>query len=223
MRRTKEEAEKTRSAILTAAEHLFLNRGVAHTSLDQIARKAGVTRGAIYWHFQNKAHLFHEILNQIRLPPEELTACITRAIEEDPVTGLFILCRDVLASLQDERRMRIFTILLHRCEFTEELYEAEQRHHDFINLFIELSERLFAQDQGRLRPGISPRQAARTLHALLVGLFTDWTRDPEQYNPQEDAHALLSPLFDGLIRDWQEVPKNTVNSWIKQPETPPTE
>ena len=68
MRRTKEEAENTRTAILTAAELLFFAKGVSHTSLEQIARHAGVTRGAVYWHFKNKAHLFHEMLNQVRLP-----------------------------------------------------------------------------------------------------------------------------------------------------------
>ena len=72
MRRTKEDAEKTRVALLASAERLFLDKGVAHTSLDQIARDAGVTRGAVYWHFQNKAHLFHEMLNQVRLPPEQM-------------------------------------------------------------------------------------------------------------------------------------------------------
>lgn len=69
MRRTKEDSEKTRTAILLAAEELFLEKGVSHTSLEQIARAAGVTRGAVYWHFQNKAHLFNEMLNQVRLPP----------------------------------------------------------------------------------------------------------------------------------------------------------
>src|SRR5690606_12983243 len=60
MRRTKEQAEQTRASILAAAEQLFLEKGVAHSTLDQIARAAGVTRGAVYWHFENKAHLFHE-------------------------------------------------------------------------------------------------------------------------------------------------------------------
>ena len=51
MRRTKEQAEQTRVAILEAAERLFLEKGVAQCSLEQIARAAGVTRGAVYWHF----------------------------------------------------------------------------------------------------------------------------------------------------------------------------
>ena len=46
MRRTKEQAEQTRTAILAAAELLFLEKGVAHSTLEQIAKAAGVTRGA---------------------------------------------------------------------------------------------------------------------------------------------------------------------------------
>ena len=78
MRRTKEEADNTRTAILTAAQLLFLKKGVSHTSLEQIARQAGVTRGAVYWHFQNKAHLFHEMLNQVRLPTEQMAKQISQ-------------------------------------------------------------------------------------------------------------------------------------------------
>ena len=54
MRKTKEEAQQTRCNLLAAALTVFYHRGVAHTSLDEIAKAAGVTRGALYWHFKNK-------------------------------------------------------------------------------------------------------------------------------------------------------------------------
>lgn len=54
MRRTKAEAEQTRQNILAAALHLFDEQGYAQTSLNAIAERAGVTRGAIYGHFDNK-------------------------------------------------------------------------------------------------------------------------------------------------------------------------
>src|SRR5690606_2202220 len=98
MRRTKEDAEKTRIALLASAERLFLERGVAHTSLDQIARDAGVTRGAVYWHFQNKAHLFHEMLNQVRLPPEQLAERLYHCGEQ-PLRTLRDLCVEAIESL----------------------------------------------------------------------------------------------------------------------------
>ena len=49
MRRTKAEAAETRCSILVAAEKLFFEKGVATSTLDEIATAAGVTRGAIYW------------------------------------------------------------------------------------------------------------------------------------------------------------------------------
>ena len=56
-RKTKEEAQETRQRILDAAERVFQMQGVSRTSLAHIADAAGVTRGAIYWHFRNKADL----------------------------------------------------------------------------------------------------------------------------------------------------------------------
>lgn len=203
MRRTKEDAEKTRVALLAAAERLFLERGVAHTSLDQLAREAGVTRGAVYWHFQNKAHLFNEMLNQVRLPAEQLAERLISCDRQ--LRNLRDLSIEAINSLaEDEQRRRIFTILLHRCEFTEELREAEERHHAFINEFIRVCEQLFASAEDQLQPGVTPRLAARALHGLIVGLFSDWTRDPTLFDPPRDTAALLDALFRGLVRDWDE-------------------
>ena len=94
------------------------------------------------------------------------------------------------------------TILLHRCEFTEELREAEERHHAFINLFIELCEKMLQSAADSLYPGVTPRLAARTLHALIVGLFSDWTRDSTLFDPEQDSAALIDPLFRGLVKNW---------------------
>lgn len=205
MRRTKEDAEKTRLALLAAAERLFLERGVAHTSLDQIAREVGVTRGAVYWHFQNKAHLFNDMLNQVRLPAEQLAEKLSTCDRQlRRLRDLSIEAINALA--EDEQKRRIFTILLHRCEFTEELREAEERHHAFINEFIRVCEQLFASAADQLQPGVTPRIAARALHGLIVGLFSDWTRDPGLFDPPHDTAALLDVLFRGLVRGWDADP-----------------
>lgn len=208
MRRTKEDAEKTRLTLLESAEKLFLEKGVAHTSLDQIARDAGVTRGAVYWHFQNKAHLFHEMLNQVRLPPEQITERLCNCNEGEPLLALRNLCVESLQALGlAEQKRRIMTILLHRCEFTEDLREAEERHVAFINQFIALCEQLFERTADQLLPGLTPRLAALTLHALLIGALTDWTRTPDLYDPEADIPALIDSLFRGLVRDWDARPR----------------
>ncbi|MEX6504112.1 TetR family transcriptional regulator [Pseudomonas zhanjiangensis] len=205
MRRTKEQAENTRRDILAAAETLFLEKGVAHTSLEHIARQAGVTRGAVYWHFENKAHLFHELLSQVRLPPEQMAERLSACAERDPLLALRDLCVEAIENLvHSQQRRRIFTILLRRCEFTEELREAEQRHEAFINQFIALCEQQFAHAEvsPRLQADMSPRLAARALHALIVGLFSDWLRDPTLFDPLCDARPMIDAGFRGLIRDW---------------------
>lgn len=204
MRRTKEEAEQTRCALLAAAERLFLEQGVAHTSLEQIARAAGVTRGALYWHFENKADLFHAMLEQVRLPPEQLAAQLSACNEHSPLLALRELCVKVMASLaQNPQKRRIFTILLHRCEFTDELRPAQERHETFINQFIDVCAKLFEQidHQDGLRQGQSPRLAALALHGLIVGMFSDWLRDPQLFDAERDAPLMIDALLRGLVRD----------------------
>src|SRR5690625_5575027 len=66
------DAEATREALLDAAEAVFYERGVARASLEAIARRAGLTRGALYWHFDGKADLFRQLLERVRMPYEEL-------------------------------------------------------------------------------------------------------------------------------------------------------
>src|SRR5689334_18537151 len=68
MRRTKEEAAKTRDAIVEAALACFDARGIAHATLDEIAAKAGVTKGAVYHHFGGKPEILHEIRMRVSLP-----------------------------------------------------------------------------------------------------------------------------------------------------------
>lgn len=206
MRRTKEDSEKTRTTILQAAETLFLKNGVSHTSLEQIARAAGVTRGAVYWHFQNKPHLFNELLDQIRLPVEQVTGQLMHTTQSDPLKLLCQHCVQALENLVlDERRRRILNILIFHCEFNDDMRDAEALHNAFIQSFINLFERIFAREdcRTRLRSGLTPGMAARILHAFIHGLIQDWLRNPQSFDPMTDSHRLIEPMFYGLISDWE--------------------
>ncbi|WP_437883741.1 TetR family transcriptional regulator [Pseudomonas sp. LRF_L74] len=206
MRRTKEQAEQTRAAILDAAEHLFLERGVANTSLEQIAKAAGVTRGAVYWHFENKAHLFHALLDQVTLPVAQMAERLSGCDGSDPLMSLRALCIEAVENLaRDEQRKRIFKIIVQRCEFAGELAVIEQQLNLIVSQFISLVEELFQRPEcnARLRPGVTPRLAARGVHAVLVGLFTDYSRDPDLFDPLQDTAPLIDTQLRGLLRDWQ--------------------
>ena len=65
MRRTKEEAEATRAKLLKTALSVFSAKGYAATTLDDVAKAAKVTRGAIYWHFKSKADLYNTLIQEL--------------------------------------------------------------------------------------------------------------------------------------------------------------
>lgn len=65
MRRTAEDMKATRAAILDEAFKHFFEKGYDKTSLEEIAKGAGVTRGAIYWHFNDKEALYREVIDYI--------------------------------------------------------------------------------------------------------------------------------------------------------------
>ena len=58
MRRTKADSMQTRAALIEAALDLFDEQGVSKTTLAQVATRASVTRGAVYWHFSNKEAIY---------------------------------------------------------------------------------------------------------------------------------------------------------------------
>ena len=60
-KRTKAEALKTRQELIETAIAQFAQHGVSKTTLNDIADAANVTRGAIYWHFENKTQLFNVV------------------------------------------------------------------------------------------------------------------------------------------------------------------
>src|SRR5438093_8960150 len=88
LRRTKRESERTRLDILAAARKVFARQGVTRTTLGEIAAAAGVTRGAIYWHFADKTELFFAMREQVAVPMiDRIDLALVRADGSDPVAG----------------------------------------------------------------------------------------------------------------------------------------
>ena len=63
MRRTKEDAEQTRKAILTSAMDIFYEKGYSKTTFDEIAKRINLTKGAVYWYFRNKPDIVAALIN----------------------------------------------------------------------------------------------------------------------------------------------------------------
>jgi len=72
MKRTQEDAEKTKQMILDAGIRIFAEQGYYHTSMEEIAKAANVTRGAVYWHFKSKEDFILAMADSIYNETSEL-------------------------------------------------------------------------------------------------------------------------------------------------------
>lgn len=196
MRRTREAAEQTRESILDAAERVFFEHGVARTTLEQIAQAAAVTRGAIYWHFKNKAELFNAVVERVRMPME---SAFYRVLETaDTIEDLERLCAKALVEVhKDERLQRVYMVLLLKCEHTEEMGSLIERERTAKKKATSSLTQFFSrlQKAGAIITAREPRVLALALYAYMLGLHIDYLRAPEFYQMPHDAETLVSYFF----------------------------
>ncbi len=202
-RRTKDEAEQTRSAILDAAERVFYRGGVARASLQEVAEDAGVTRGAVYWHFRNKIELLDAMAQRVLLPQEDILDQLAASDTRAPLEDLHRACRDGLKlMMNDPQRRRVFTILTQRCEYIEEMAPVMERRAACKGRMLDRFVRLFlrAQTLKQLAPGWPPRVAASTLQALMSGLIVNGLEGKPGRTLDRANAACLAAFFRTLGR-----------------------
>ncbi|ALB61324.1 Transcription repressor of multidrug efflux pump acrAB operon, TetR (AcrR) family [Cronobacter condimenti 1330] len=201
-RRTKQEALKTRQQLIEAAIHLFAERGVAHTTLSDIAQAAQVTRGAVYWHFASKAELFNEIWMQQVPVREIIRASIPEEVWPHP---LRLLRETFIAVLQyiarDARQRALLQILYRKCEFDDEMMPERE-----IRERIGFNRRYIGE---LLRKGIAEKEFAETmdiditltiLHGCLSGILKNWLFQPDACDLFRQAPALVDNMLRMLPR-----------------------
>ena len=201
VRKTKEEALETRNLILDTAEAVFHEKGVAKTSLNEIAEKASLTRGAIYWHFKNKADLFDAMMQRVILPMEEFVAKSEDENLADPVTYLReSALRVMLSMVTDARTRRVFEIVLHRTELVDDMLPIRDRHLAgrqgcITKLTLGIQN---AVNKGALAAGTNPRLAALGMHSLIDGLIANWVLAPDEFDLMEHAEFAVDTYLNGL-------------------------
>lgn len=201
VRKTKEEALETRQRILVTAECIFHHKGVAHTSLHDIAEAAGVTRGAIYWHFKNKTDLIDAMLQQVVLPMEEAFRVQVEDTQLDPIEQLRSCNAIALRSLRDDERIRrIVEILFFKCEYVDETADMQRRHISSRALSLHRIENWIrsAIEAKLLSPDLDPAKQAISLHALTDGLLLNWLLVPESFDVVELGTQMTDIFLRGL-------------------------
>ncbi|AIC18477.1 MULTISPECIES: efflux system transcriptional repressor EmhR [Pseudomonas] len=201
VRRTKEEAQETRKQILEAAEKAFYERGVARTTLADIAALAGVTRGAIYWHFSNKADLVQAMLDTLREPLNEMARASEDEEEVDPLGCMRKLLIHLFHQIAlDPKTRRINEILFHKCEITDEMCDMRRQRRAAsldCNVHIELGLRN-AVKRGQLPENLDTARAAISIHAYIDGILYQWLLAPDSFELHKEAERWIDTGLDML-------------------------
>lgn len=206
-RRTKEEALETRNRLLDAAETLFQAQGVSHTSLQDIATRAGATRGAVYWHFKDKADLFNAMMERVTLPLEAYFNHEAPPLATGGKPDAYALARTrdaILRALNqivnDGQTRRVLEVATQKVEYIEELRTVRLRHLTACNGFLcRVQQGLDAACRHEnLKLTLSNATAARGLHALIDGLIQNWLLDPQAFDLLETGQSTMEIYFAGL-------------------------
>lgn len=200
-RKTKEQALETRNQILDAALHCFSTHGVSSTSLSDIATRAGVTRGAIYWHFKNKIDILNEIWLQCDEHLDELELEYQKQYPDDPLAQMKALLVTLLQStVKDHSRRALMEIIFHKCEFVGEM-ETFQKIQQTVLLEcypkIEASLRKCVS-AGQLPEKLNTRQTAIIMRSYISGLMENWLFTPASFDLEKDAAELVEAFIDML-------------------------
>src|SRR5258708_33338154 len=197
-RRTKEEAQETRNRLIDAAEQVFHEKGVAHASLEEIAAAAEVTRGAIYWHFKDKAELFDAMMQRVVLPVDAMLAGADCCEEANPLEVLRRATVDVLLrTARDSRTQRVFDIAYHKCEYVGDAAGVRERHvasQRECTTTIEAGFRACVA-AGQLPASIDPREAAIGTLSFVSGLIASWGLAPKSFSLVRHAESLANAFF----------------------------
>ena len=198
---TKEEALETRSRIINAAEDVFHARGLAQSTLSDVALAADVTRGAIYWHFKNKSDLFDAMCERVRLPLESLAATPFEQYAHDPLGHLrktwIAFMKNVVS---DARSRKVLDIIFLRSELVDKddpIWVRQQHCYEkgLANMERILKEAV-ALDQ--LPENLDTRLAAISMHSHVIGLLMNWLFSPGSFALEEVAPVVIDGCLESL-------------------------
>ncbi|MBA4110013.1 MAG: TetR family transcriptional regulator [Leptothrix sp. (in: Bacteria)] len=201
MRRTKEDALLTRELLLDAAELVFSDKGVSRTSLQDIAQAAGMTRGAIYWHFKDKASLFNAMMDRSTSPIEETIGRVGQEATDDPLAQVRAAMMDALTRIATEpRTRRVIGIAVNKVEYVDELSDVRARHISVhLNCQAHLEKALKrAQKLGLVASQPSARVMTVGLQALVGGLINTWMLDDKLFHLTRTGAQAIDLYLSGL-------------------------
>lgn len=195
-RRTKAEAQETRAGILAAAGQLFRDLGYAPVTLEDIARQAGVTKGAVYGHFRNKEEVLFSLLEQVDFAFEGERL---QEHDEPGIAAIRVEMRTIFLNIATEERLRTaYVILMHRSDGAEHGDRLRQRR-ELIERECEAFLRYhwqMATALGEAPEDMDIKMASHLFRSYIVGLLDIWLFNPALFDLGAEAARLTENYLD---------------------------
>lgn len=199
-RKCKEDAEKTRLAVLESALDVFSDKGYAKATFDEIAARAGFTKGAVYWYFRNKADLVAAlIIEYTERKYQELAAGLSGGNTLDDLLDYFIQWAD--AGAKDLRFSRFQRFVMCQMEWSEAVLSRVDKtimttknwHLDKVNQVL-----VECKKNGVLKDDVDIDVIAQVIISTYMGIVFSSISKRVPYNLVEMVRTGLTLLFEGL-------------------------
>jgi AcrR family transcriptional regulator len=201
MKKTKEEAAHTHQVILDSALKVFSSKGYAAARLEDIASHAGVTRGAIYWHFKDKYELFFSLYKQLSEKIGKRTEEIL-ASEKTPLKKIHRLMQETFVYMEENQEFRsIEEISLYNAGIKEEWKEIIAIHSKTF-LFIKGTLIKLLEDgiaKGELKDSLDPEVTALAMMSYVCGVKCMWLNHRAHFSLRDIGEQIIQVFLKGLV------------------------
>ena len=170
MRRTKEEAMKTRANIMESALEVFGEKNFSNASVSEITARIGLSKGAFYWHFKNKQDVQLKIVEESCTEGGEKTINVY-VTASDTISSMRVYFKESIDRLKtDEHYKKVHKLMIRRHEWPEEI---QKRVYEIMLKSMANEQKMIEsylankQADGAIKKSVSPQKAA----SLLAGIF----------------------------------------------------
>lgn len=203
LRKTKEEAEETRKAILQSALDTFYEKGYSKTTFDELAKRIGYTKGAVYWHFRNKPDLVTALINEyIENQVNYVTARLPEIKSVEDILTYYVYTSEFINSSENNRKLAFFM----RCqmEWSEALITKVKIGVDTNkqNMLNKIKEALTSlQKKGDINEDVNIERLTYTITSVWNGILGDYLIHLCPFDLKVMIRESLGLIFNGLTKE----------------------
>lgn len=172
-KKTKEDAEKTRLALLDSALEVISQNGLVKTTLNQIAIHAGVSRGAIYWHFEDKNALITALWEEQLKPQHQLMQQIGSSDAAEIPAKMLHIAHSLFSQLLHNHKLQTLAKLSMQASSDISFSNAIKAEHKKDLVLLEAAFQN-VKDAQLLQPHLTVKSAALFYNAIFSGFFYEW-------------------------------------------------